>query len=81
MKDQTPTPVTNTKKAPYIAPKIVVTEIRIEQGFQLSTPHSHHGMTEGITDYHYQEIGNPDPYYPDGSPMTEGITNGETRFF
>ena len=56
MKDQTPTPVTNTKKAPYIAPKIVVTEIRIEQGFQLSTPHSHHGMTEGIT-------------------------NGETRFF
>ena len=81
MKDQTPTPVTNTKKATYIAPKIIVYEIRIDQGFQLSGHPSHHGMTECITDHYYQEIGNSEPYYPFGQPMTEGINNGDTRFF
>ena len=46
MKDKNPIPP--NKKAPYIAPKVTVTEIRIEQGFQLSGHQTHYGMTESI---------------------------------
>lgn len=65
-------------KKSYITPRIDVINVRVERGFAGSCMS---GMTEGITDYHYEEIGNADPYYPDGSPMTEGIRNGQTIFF
>ena len=66
------------KKA-YIKPKITVATFQVEDGFQLSAPMN--GMTENINDYHYEEIGNSEPYYPYGPPMTEGINNGPIGFF
>lgn len=82
MKDQPPTtPKPNTKKATYIAPKVTVTEIRIEQGFQLSGHQAHYGMTESIQEGGCIDFGDPNPYYPDGEPMLEGISNGQTILF
>ena len=79
MKDKTPTP--NNKKAPYIAPKVTVTEIRIEQGFQLSGHQAHYGMTESIQEGGCIDFGDPEPYYPYGQPMLEGICTGEYLVF
>ena len=64
-------------KQPYTPPLAELLTARIERGYRLSGA----GMTEAIQDGGYYDIGDPNPYYPDGQPMTEGITNGETRFF
>lgn len=65
-------------KKSYITPRIDVINVRVERGFAGSCMS---GMTEAISDGGYYDLGNPDPYYPDGSPMTEGIRNGQTIFF
>lgn len=65
-------------KKKYIQPRIDIFSACVEKGFRGSYPS---GMTESITDGGYYDLGNPDPYYPDGSPMTEGISNGQTIFF
>lgn len=76
--DYTQGEATKVKRA-YLPPIVEVVPVRIEKGYSLSG--GHQGMTEGITDYGYYDIGDPNPYYPDGEPMTEGIVNGSTIFF
>lgn len=63
-------------KKTYIQPKITVVSVHVENGYQCSVP-TMNGMTEAIDDGGYYEIGNPEPYYPHGNPMTEGIFTGE----
>ena len=74
MKNQTP----NTPKATYVAPEVTVISVRVERGFNGSYSH---GMTESISDGGCYDLGNPDPYYPNGEPTLEGISNGQTIFF
>ena len=64
-------------KQTYIPPTAETQPVRIERGYRLSGA----GMTEAIQDGGYYDIGDPNPYYPDGEPMTEGIVNGQTVFF
>lgn len=61
----------------YKAPRIVVAAFTIENGFALSNP----GMTEAIGDNGTIDMGNPEPWYEHGDPMTEGIISGQTIYF
>jgi hypothetical protein len=61
----------------YKAPRIVVAAFTIENGFALSNP----GMTEAIEDCGYYEIGDQNPWYEHGDPMTEGIISGQNIYF
>lgn len=64
-------------KQTYITPTAETLSVRIEQGLALSGA----GMTERIQDRGCHDIGDPNPYYPNGEPMTEGIINGGIQFF
>ena len=63
----------------YDPPRVEVLLVRIEKGYRSSGVCQ--GMTEGLADGGCIDFGSPDPYYPDGSPMTEGIRQGRTIFF
>lgn len=64
-------------KKSYITPRIDIISVRVERGFA----GSYTGMTEGIQEGAVIDFGDPNPYYPDGQPMLEGISNGQTIFF
>lgn len=64
-------------KQTYIPPTAETLSVRIEKGLAISGA----GMTESIRDGGCIDFGDPNPYYPDGEPMTEGIVNGGYIFY
>jgi hypothetical protein len=65
-------------KKNYIQPRIEIITARVERGFSGSYPS---GMLESVQEGATIDFGDPNPYYPYGQPMLEGLSIGPNLNF